>query len=181
MKGYGCAGGSLALLGFVNAGVWVLVGGSRLCEPKVIGLGRHVAFTLSAGGARSPCVEQEVGRWLATKGPDSILIPLVEGMLSWSSAEGGFDPTASTAIVPALVTPRDRVNDMAWASDGTHLAATGGSIPRPSRCSKLRPSETSARGSSPCSVPGGWRTPSAGHVRPARPMACRTWRQSRRR
>ena len=65
---------------------------------------RFLVLLASPAAARSPWVGQEVGRWLATKGPESILIALVEGTLSWSSEQERFDPAASSAIVPALVT-----------------------------------------------------------------------------
>jgi WD40 repeat protein len=85
---------------------------------------RFLVLLASPAAARSPWVEQEVGRWLATKGPESILIALVEGTLSWSSAQGSFDPTASTAIVPALVTafPEEPLYvDLTWSAESNEL------------------------------------------------------------
>ncbi len=48
--------GQLAPFGMGNPAVSLLVPAAQLSDPRAIGEGRHVAFTLSAGGARSRCV-----------------------------------------------------------------------------------------------------------------------------
>jgi single-stranded-DNA-specific exonuclease len=46
----------LAPFGMANPPVSLLVPAARLADPRALGEGRHVAFTLTAGGARSRCV-----------------------------------------------------------------------------------------------------------------------------
>ena len=46
----------LAPFGAGNPGVTLLVPAARMSDPRALGEGRHVAFTLHAGGARSRCV-----------------------------------------------------------------------------------------------------------------------------
>ena len=46
----------LAPFGMGNPNVSLLVPAATMSEPRAIGEGRHVSFTLSAGGARSRCV-----------------------------------------------------------------------------------------------------------------------------
>ena len=47
---------TLAPFGMGNPAVSLLVPGATMSDPKPLGEGRHVAFTLNAGGARSRCV-----------------------------------------------------------------------------------------------------------------------------
>ena len=85
---------------------------------------RFLVLLASPAAARSAWVGQEVGRWLATKGPESILIALVEGTLSWSSEQERFDPPASSAIVPALVTAFSEEPlyvDLTWTAESREL------------------------------------------------------------
>ena len=51
----------LAPFGMGNPNVSLLVPAATMSEPKALGEGRHVSFTLSAGGARSRCVAFGVG------------------------------------------------------------------------------------------------------------------------
>jgi single-stranded-DNA-specific exonuclease len=51
----------LAPFGMGNPGVSLLVPAAKLSDPRGIGEGRHVAFTLSAGGAKSRCVSFGAG------------------------------------------------------------------------------------------------------------------------
>ena len=46
----------LAPFGMGNPAVSLLVPAARMADPRALGEGRHVAFTLTAGGARSRCV-----------------------------------------------------------------------------------------------------------------------------
>ena len=85
---------------------------------------RFLVLLASPAAARSPWVDKEVSRWLATKGPESILIALVEGTLSWSSEQGRFDPTESTAMVPVLVTAfaeEPLYVDLTWTAESREL------------------------------------------------------------
>ena len=51
----------LAPFGMGNPGVSLLVPAATMSDPRGIGEGRHVAFTLSAGGAKSRCVSFGAG------------------------------------------------------------------------------------------------------------------------
>ena len=51
----------LAPFGMGNPAVSLLVPAARLADPRALGEGRHVAFTLTAGGARSRCVHFGAG------------------------------------------------------------------------------------------------------------------------
>jgi len=51
----------LAPFGMGNPAVSLLVPAATMTEPRAIGEGRHVAFTLSAGGAKSRCVAFGIG------------------------------------------------------------------------------------------------------------------------
>ena len=44
-----------------NPGVALLVPAAQLADPRPMGEGRHVAFSLAAGGARSRCVQFGAG------------------------------------------------------------------------------------------------------------------------
>jgi single-stranded-DNA-specific exonuclease len=59
----------LAPFGMGNPPVSLLVPAARLADPRALGEGRHVAFTLSAGGARSRCVSFGAGSALPVE-PD---------------------------------------------------------------------------------------------------------------
>jgi WD40 repeat protein len=52
----------------------------------------------SPEGAQSPWVAQEVGYWLAHKSPNTLLIVLTEGSLSWDKATRDFDWSQTNAL-----------------------------------------------------------------------------------
>jgi WD40 repeat protein len=72
----------------------------------------------SPEAARSEWVEREVAHWLTRKAPDRILLVLTDGDLVWDRNRGDFDPTASTALPPALLGrfgDEPRHLDLRWA------------------------------------------------------------------
>ena len=82
----------LAPFGMGNPAVSLLVPAATMSEPKAIGEGRHVAFTLSAGGARSRCVAFGLG--------DSL--PVAEGELADAAVRLEID-RYNGAVSPKLV------------------------------------------------------------------------------
>jgi WD40 repeat protein len=77
-----------------------------------------LVLLLSPDAAGSDWVGREITHWLQTRPADRILPVLTEGDLVWDETRGDFDPTASTAIPPALfgVFPGEpRWVDLRWA------------------------------------------------------------------
>ena len=62
----------LAPFGQANPPVSLLVPAARLADPRPMGEGRHVAFTLHAGGARSRCVRFGAGSRLPAVGDELV-------------------------------------------------------------------------------------------------------------
>jgi len=77
-----------------------------------------LVLLLSPDAARSDWVGREITHWLQTRPADRILPVLTEGDLAWDQTRNDFDPTASTAIPPALFGVFDgepRWVDLRWA------------------------------------------------------------------
>ncbi|MGH3791154.1 MAG: toll/interleukin-1 receptor domain-containing protein, partial [Pseudonocardiaceae bacterium] len=78
----------------------------------------------SPEAARSAWVGKEIERWVATKGPESILSVLTDGAWVWNTETNDFDQGASTAVHPSLYgTFRSEplYLDMEWAKNEHHL------------------------------------------------------------
>jgi WD40 repeat protein len=79
----------------------------------------------SAGAAKSPWVDRELSYWLETKGPETVLIVLTDGTLTWDAARAGFDPLTSDAVPARLLSAfgeEPLYVDMRWARDATNLS-----------------------------------------------------------
>lgn len=79
---------------------------------------------MSPAAAQSEWVGKEISHWLAHRPAERILPVLTEGELVWDSAAGGFDPSRSTAVHPALLGAlgeEPRHLDLRWAQDEDDL------------------------------------------------------------
>ncbi len=65
---------------------------------------RYLVVLLSPAAQASKWVNREVEHWLATKGPDRVLLVLADGTLLWDDTDRCFDPR-STAAPPRLAEP----------------------------------------------------------------------------
>ena len=92
----------LAPFGHGNPPVSLLVPAAQLADPRAMGEGRHVAFTLHAGGARSRCVQFGAGSRLPA-GPDEPVEPP-----SGSRRTAGTAPSSRAwcSATPAAAGPR---------------------------------------------------------------------------
>lgn len=79
----------------------------------------------SPDSAQSYWVQQEVRHWLETKSPQTMLIVVTDGEVSWDEKAGDFDWTRTTALPPAL---KGRFEleplyvDLSWAKTQEHLS-----------------------------------------------------------
>lgn len=86
---------------------------------------RYFILLASPKAAASPWVDREVAWWLANKGRETLLIALTAGELAWDPKRRVVEPTATTALPPALVdTPAEepRYVDLRWAAGTVHLS-----------------------------------------------------------
>lgn len=80
----------------------------------------YLVLLASPEAARSEWVDRELRYWLETKSIDSVLQVLTSGDLAWDTVVGDFNPSASTALAPALAGrfhEEPRFVDLRWASD----------------------------------------------------------------
>ncbi|MFL6799059.1 MAG: TIR domain-containing protein [Xanthobacteraceae bacterium] len=64
---------------------------------------RFLILLASPDAALSPWVEKEVNYWTAHKSPDTLLLGVTEGDLTWDSAAGRFKHPDGTPLPPGLV------------------------------------------------------------------------------
>ena len=62
----------------------------------------HFVLLASPEAANSEWVGREIRRWIATKGPETILPVVTSGDWVWDGERGDFDPQRSSAVHPAL-------------------------------------------------------------------------------
>ncbi len=151
----------LAPFGQGNPAVSLMVPAAELADPRPLGEGRHVAFSLHAGGARSRCVRFGAGSRL----------PAADGELGRRRRAAGGQPLErrrrATARAPPRA-PRRRRRDRRARRAGVRRRARGRARPATS----WRPPRS--RGADPRS----WRPPTASWRPPAtswRPP-CAPWR-----
>jgi WD40 repeat protein len=90
---------------------------------------RYFILLASPEAAASPWVRQEVERWLATKGPQRLLIVITGGALVWDPAAGRFDDAATTALPPTLLTAfaEEPLHvDLSWAQHASQVSRRDG-------------------------------------------------------
>ena len=103
----------LAPFGHGNPAVSLLVPAAQLADPRAIGEGRHVAFTLHAGGARSRCVQFGAGAKLPA-GPDEPVDAAVR--LEANRWNGSVEPRLVLRHArPCRPAPIDVLGEPTWA------------------------------------------------------------------
>ncbi len=86
----------------------------------------HLILLASIESASSRWCDEEVRHWLATKGPDTLLIVLsdAQGAIVWDSAGGGLDRERTTALPPSLIDALDDEPlwlDLSWSEEQGHV------------------------------------------------------------
>jgi WD40 repeat protein len=79
----------------------------------------------SPGAAKSPWVDRELAYWLESKGPQSLLIVLTDGTLTWDAGRGAFDPLTTDALPARLLdafAEEPLYVDLRWAQDASSLS-----------------------------------------------------------
>ena len=127
----------LAPFGQGNPPVSLMVPAAQLGDPRPMGEGRHVAFTLHAGGARSRCVQFGAGTRLPATGDELVDAAVRLEANRWN---GAIEPRlvlrharpAGTGTIDVLGEPAftegieaELARDLA-ASPATHAAVAGG-------------------------------------------------------
>src|SRR4051812_11530538 len=85
---------------------------------------RYFVLLSSPDAAASPWVNQEIEYWLAGHAPETVLLVLSDGTLTWSAATGDFDADESSALPAALAgvyADEPRHLDLRWAREETDL------------------------------------------------------------
>jgi single-stranded-DNA-specific exonuclease len=104
----------LAPFGHGNPPVSLLVPAAHVADPRALGEGRHVAFTLHAGGARSRCVQFGAGTRLPAD-PDAPVDAAVR--LEVNRWNGAVEPRLVIKHVrPARPAPIDVIGEPAFAA-----------------------------------------------------------------
>lgn len=81
-----------------SSSLWDKIRGALDCS-------RYLVVVLSPNSASSEWVNKEVDYWLTHRGRDNLLLVLADGTVVWDGTNGRFDPSASTAALPALAEP----------------------------------------------------------------------------
>jgi WD40 repeat protein len=63
---------------------------------------RYFVLLAAPQAAQSRWVQQEVSHWVTTRGTDTLLIVLTDGVIEWDDKAGDFDWTSTTALPPTL-------------------------------------------------------------------------------
>ncbi|MEJ2885204.1 TIR domain-containing protein [Actinomycetospora aeridis] len=90
---------------------------------------RHLVVLASPAAASSEWVGKEIERWLATRGPESILLVVTEGTCRWDDSRNDFDPDVSDALPPALFgafATQPLYLDLGWARRDVDLTLRNG-------------------------------------------------------
>jgi single-stranded-DNA-specific exonuclease len=103
----------LAPFGQANPAPALLVPGAQLSDPRAIGEGRHVAFTLQAGGARSHCVHFGAGNRLPAEPGEPIDAAVRLEVNRWN---GTVEPRlVLRQAVPAPARPIEVVGELGYS------------------------------------------------------------------
>src|SRR5215469_2663680 len=69
---------------------------------RALGRSRFLILLASPEAAASPWVNKEVATWLERNDPDTLLIALCEGELTWDEAAGDFRGSPAMPLPPVL-------------------------------------------------------------------------------
>jgi WD40 repeat protein len=102
----------------VNAGLWPSI-------QKALEQSEYFVVLASPRAAASPWVRRELEYWLTNRPPETLLVVLTEGTLTWDAAAGGFDWNRTTAL-PAEIGRAFKDEplylDLRWARPEEHLS-----------------------------------------------------------
>ena len=120
----------LAPFGQGNPAVSLMVPAAELADPRAMGEGRHVAFTLHAGGARSRCVQFGAGNRLPAEAGEPVDVAVRLEANRWN---GAVEPRlvlrhARPAGAPIDVLGEPKFMDGVEAELARELAAADGAV-----------------------------------------------------
>ncbi len=102
----------------VNAGLWPSI-------QKALEQSEYFLVLASPRAAASPWVRREIEYWLTHRPPETLLVVLTEGTLTWDAAAGGFDWTRTTALpseIGRAFKDEPLYLDLRWARPEEHLS-----------------------------------------------------------
>ncbi|HYI11646.1 MAG TPA: TIR domain-containing protein [Thermoanaerobaculia bacterium] len=102
----------------VNAGLWPSI-------EKALEQSEYFVALASPAAAASPWVRREIDYWLAHRPPQTLLVVVTEGTVTWDAAAGSFDWNRTTALPPELgraFKDEPLHLDLCWARAEQHLS-----------------------------------------------------------
>jgi WD40 repeat protein len=102
----------------VNAGLWPSI-------EKALEQSEYFVVLGSPAAAASPWVRRELDYWLTHRPPQTLLVVVTEGTLTWDAAVGGFDWNRTTALPSELgraFKDEPLYLDLRWARAEEHLS-----------------------------------------------------------
>jgi WD40 repeat protein len=102
----------------VNAGLWPSI-------QKALEQSEFFIVLASPRAAASPWVRRELEYWLSSRRPETLLVVLTEGTLTWDTAAGGFDWTRTSALpseIGRAFKDEPLFLDLRWARPEQHLS-----------------------------------------------------------
>jgi WD40 repeat protein len=90
-----------------------------------LAVSRFFILLASPQAAQSRWVNEEVEWWRENRAPDTMLVALTAGRLTWADAAGDFDPAATDALPPALrgyFTQEPLWVDFRWAHEAAQVS-----------------------------------------------------------
>jgi WD40 repeat protein len=102
----------------VNAGLWPSI-------EKALEQSEYLIALASPAAAASPWVRREIDYWLAHRSPQTLLIAVTEGTVTWDGTAGGFDWSRTTSLPPELghaFKDEPLYLDLGWARAEQHLS-----------------------------------------------------------